>query len=42
MQEEGSHANADRPMHQPEEEKKLEAPREDRVEYYDTNSNPQP
>ena len=34
--------NADRPMQQPEEEKKQEAPREEAVEYIDTSSNPQP
>ena len=32
----------DRPMQEPEEEKKQEAPREEAVEYIDTSSNPQP
>ena len=34
--------NEDRPMQQPEEEKKQEAPREEAVEFIDTSSNPQP
>ena len=34
--------NDDRPMQQPEEEKKQEAPREEAVEFIDTSSNPQP
>ena len=34
--------NEDRPMQQPEEEKKQEAPREEVVEFIDTSSNPQP
>jgi len=34
--------NEDRPMQQPEEEKKQEAPRGEAVEYIDTSSNPQP
>ena len=32
----------DRPMQEPEEEKKQEAPREEAVEFIDTSSNPQP
>jgi len=34
--------NEDRPMQQPEEEKKQEAPRGEDVEFIDTSSNPQP
>ena len=34
--------NEDRPMQQPEEEKKQEAPREEAVEFIETSSNPQP
>ena len=34
--------NLDRPKHQPEEEKKQEAAREEAVEFIDTSSNPQP
>ena len=33
---------ADRPMQEPEEEKKQEAPREESVEFIDTSSKPQP
>ena len=35
-------AQVDRPMQEPEEEKKQEAPREKAVEFIDTSSNPQP